>query len=49
MDVFVFAEHQEKDTYGLGYKLSFTRNKDEAAIDKAAGVADVRMKIDQIH
>ena len=24
---FCFAEHQEKATYGLGYKLTLTRNK----------------------
>ena len=27
-DVFSFAEHQEKATYGLGYILPLTRNKD---------------------
>ena len=27
-DVFGFAECQEKATYGLGYKLTLTRNKD---------------------
>ena len=48
-DVFGFAEHQEKATYGLGYKLTLTRNKDEAVIDKANGIADARIKIDQIH
>ena len=25
-DIFGFAEHQEKATYGLGYKLIVTRN-----------------------
>ena len=44
-DVFGFAEHQEKATYGLGYKLTLTRNKDEAVIDKVAGIADGRIKI----
>ena len=48
-DVFGFAEHQEKATYGLGYKLTLTRKKDEAVIDKAAGIADARFKIDHIH
>ena len=48
-DVFGFAECQEKATYGLGYKLTLTRNKDEAVIDKAAGIADARIKIDHIH
>ena len=48
-DVFGFAEHQEKATYGLGYKLTLTRNKDDAVIDKAGGIADARIKIDYIH
>ena len=48
-DVFGFAEHHEKATYGLGYKLTLTRNKDDAVIDKANGVADGRIRIDHIH
>ena len=48
-DVFGFAEHHEKATYGLGYKLNLKRNKDEAVIDKAEGIADARNKIDHIH
>ena len=47
-DVFVFAEHQEKATYGLSYKLTITRIKDDAVIDKPACIADARNKIDQI-
>ena len=48
-DVFGFAQHQQKANYGLGYKLTLTRNKDEAVIDKVAGIADARIKIDHIH
>ena len=48
-DIFGFAEHQEKATYGLGYKLTLTRSKNEAVIDKVAGNADARIKIDHIH
>ena len=48
-DVFGFAEHQEKATYGLGYKLTLTRNKDDAVIDKANATADARIRIDHIH
>ena len=48
-DVFGFAEGQEKATYGLGYKLTLTRNKDESVIDKVAGIAEARIKIDHIH
>ena len=48
-DVFGFAEHQEKATYGLGYKLTLTRNKDDVVIDKSNTIADARIKIDHIH
>ena len=48
-DVFGFAEHQEKATCGLDYKLTLTRNKDEGVIDKVAGIAEARIKIDHIH
>ena len=48
-DVFGFAECQEKATYGLGYKLTLTRNKDDAVIDKAGGIAEARIRIDHIH
>ena len=48
-DVFGFAECQEKATHGLGYKLTLTRNKDEAVIDKANAIGDARIKIDHIH
>ena len=48
-DNFGFAEHQEKTTYGLGYRLTLTRNKDDAIIDKAACLADARIKNGHIH
>ena len=48
-DIFGFEEHQEKATYGLGYKLTLTRNKNDAVIDKAGGIAEARIKIDHIH
>ena len=34
-DVFGFAEHQEKATYGLGCRLTLTRNSDNAVLNKA--------------
>ena len=43
------SDHQEKATYGLGYKLTLTRNKDVGVIDKVAGIAEARIKMDQIH
>ena len=33
-DIFGFAEYQEKATYGLGYKLTLTRNTDNAVLNK---------------
>ena len=39
------VEHQEKATYGLGYKLTLTRYKDDAVIDKAAGIDDSNIKL----
>ena len=48
-DVIDYAECQEKATYGLGYELTLPRIKDDAVIDKCAGIADARSKIDHIH
>ena len=48
-DVFRFAEHHEKATFGLGYKLTLTSNKDDGVIDKVAGIADARNNGDHIH
>ena len=33
-DVFGFAEHQQVGTFGLGYKLTLTRNTDKAVLNK---------------
>ena len=33
-DIFGFAEHQEKGTCGLGYKLTLTRKTDNAVLNK---------------
>ena len=48
-DVFGFAECHEKATYGLGYKLTLTRNRDDAVIDKAGRIADGRVRIYHNH
>ena len=48
-NIFCFAKHQEKVTYGLGYKLSLVRSKDEAVIYQVTGIADARIKTDHIH
>ena len=47
-DVLHSAECQEKATSGLVYKLTLRRNKVGAAIDKAEGIADARIKVDHM-
>ena len=47
-DIFGFAEHQEKGTYGLGYKLTLTRNTDNAVLNKDNAVANGRVKISSL-
>ena len=44
-DIFGFAEHQEKGTYGLGYNLTLTRNNNNAVLNKHNAVANGRFKI----
>ena len=44
-DVFGFAEYQEKGTYGLGYKLTLTRNTDNAVLNKANAINLGKIKI----
>ena len=48
-DVLSLVKCREKASDGLGYRLTLTRNKDEALINKAGGIADARIKIDHIH
>ena len=47
-DVFGFAEWREKGTYGLGYKLTLTRNSDHAVLDKANLTIIGKVKINAI-
>ena len=47
-DIFGFAEHQKKGTYGLGYKLTLTRNTDNAVLNKDNAVANARVKINSL-
>ena len=44
-DIFGFAEHQEKATYGLGFKLTSTRNSDNAVLNKTNATAISKTKI----
>ena len=47
-DVLGFAEYQEKGTYGLGYKLTLTRNTDNAVLNKANAINNSRVKINAL-
>ena len=46
--MFGFAEHQEKGTYGLGYKLTSTGNIDNAVLKKDNTSNDGKIKINGI-
>ena len=47
-DIFGYAEFQEKGTYGLGYKLTLTRNTDNAVLNKDNAVINGRVKINSL-
>ena len=47
-DVFGFAEYQNKGTYGLGYKLTLTRNSNNAVLNKDNAINLGRIKINAI-
>ena len=47
-DVFGFAEYQNKGTYGLGYKLTLTRNTNNAVLNKDDAINLGRIKINAI-
>ena len=47
-DIFGFAEHQEKSTYGLDYKLSLTRNRDNAVLNKGHAIDNAKVRINSI-
>ena len=44
-DIFGFAENQENGTHGLGYKLTLTRNTDNAVLNKTATTNNAKVKI----
>ena len=46
--IFGFPEHQEKCTYGLGYKLTLTRNSDNAVLNKGNAINNAIVKISSI-
>ena len=47
-EIFGFAEHQDKATYGLGYKLTLTRNSDNAVLNKTNATPIGKIKINSI-
>ena len=47
-DVFGFAENQEKASFGLDYKLTVTRKKDDSVWQKTVALANSRTKFDHI-
>ena len=47
-DVFGFAEYQKKATYGLGYKLTLTKNSDNAVFNKGIAINNGKIKIKAI-
>ena len=47
-DVFGFSEYEEKATYGLGYKLTLTRNSDNAVLNKDNTINNGKIKINAI-
>ena len=47
-DVFGFAEYQDKGTYGLGYKLTLTRNTNTAVLNRDNAINIGRIKINAI-
>ena len=48
-DIFGFAQHQLKGTYGLGYILTLTRNNDSAVLNKDNASSNAKIKINFIH
>ena len=47
-DNFDFAEHQGKRIYGLGYKLTLTRNSDNAVLSKGNANNNSKIEINSI-
>ena len=47
-DIFGFAEHQEKGTYGLGYKLTLTRNNNNTVLNKDNAVVNGRITFNSL-
>ena len=44
-DVFSFAEHQDKSTFGLGYNLTLTRYTDSVVLNKDSAINNAKIEI----
>ena len=44
-DIFGFAEHHEKAIFGLGYKLTLPRNRNNSVLKKANAIPLVELKL----
>ena len=47
-DIFGFSENHQRGTYGLGYKLTLTRNTDNAVLNKDNVVVNGRVQINSL-
>ena len=47
-DIFGYAEYQQKGTFGVGYKLTLTRNTDNAVLNKCNAINIGKVKINGI-
>ena len=48
-DIFGFAQHHEKGSYGLGYKLTLTRSSDNAVLNKVIATNNAKIKFNSIN
>ena len=48
-DIFGFAEHQNKATYGLRYNFVLTKNKENSVLNKENTVNNCNFEINSIH
>ena len=48
-DIFGYAEYQQKAKYGLGYKLTLTRNNDNVVLNKGNAINIGKIKINAIN
>ena len=47
-DIFCFCENQLEATYGLVYRLTLTRNSDNAVLNKGNAINNAKIKINSL-